>query len=427
MNRFLRFAVVFMACLLLTACASNGIQERVDLTAVGPQDHTQRSAPNSTNSTVTPVDRETIDREVIHSGEIRISATTTEEKQTYRDEQSDVALLQTQIQCTTVSMPDNPAIEQHIAVALAQQQTHTQEEIGVALSTAQADYETYQEEATGDRDDFYGYSYYTIDTIHRLDTAVFSLSTYYSSYLGGTELHHQQTAATFALDTGLRLNLYDILLPEGQERLQIMVQDWFLQRADTFGLASEADCIQAVEQKYGSEALNGQYTDWYLTNNSLVLFFNPYEISPYAASIIKITFTEQELNGLIKPGFLNSEKQNGGNSAIVCLNGALAGPFATVDNVVASTGDCSLEITSNETLYDISLVEVSWVGQEPVEHRVLYAANYLSAENLIVVELASVNELNNLCLRLEADDGSVQYISFRRNLRDGEVYTFSLD
>lgn len=421
MKKILNLTALLILCVLLYGCSDGGIQDQVDLAAVGPQYQAQLAAPDFGGGDSARLESDTA---TAVDGKVRISAVTEKQKWTYSDGRHDVMLLQSQIQRTTVSVPAKPEVEQNIMEVLSTAQVSAEAEVASVLKTAQDDYDAHLTEQNGNPGDYYGFSYYTTDTVHRLDSNILSLSTYYSSYTGGSHPSNRQQSATFSSETGMRLSLQDILLPEGRTRLQDMVLQWLTQRADDYGFYSEEECAMVVNRKYGEAALGNQYTDWYLAGNSLVLFFNPYEIAPYAAGLIKITFSAEELSGLTEPGIFGSHQQtDSGNSVTVCFNGELDGSFSTIDRVVVTEGTSWLEVSCDETLYGVALVQISWVGQDVLEQSVLYAANYLSSEELIIVELASAKELKDLCLRLNSGDGTVRYVYLDEIIKDGEVYT----
>lgn len=428
MERSLNLTVALTVCLLLTGCAGGGVQDKVDLAAVGPQYQEQLAAPDAIMYDAIENDYAQPQNQAATQDEMRVSATVSERKKTYTDEKTQTVLLQTQIQYTTVSVPDVPEIEENLACALSRQQSAAEKEAASFLQNAETDFAAYRAGEFDYSGDFYGYSYYTFDTINRLDTDVFSLSTYYSTYLGGAHPSNWQKSVCFNMETGEQLSLYDVLLPAGREQLENMVLEWLYQRSEEYRLFYDEECVSVVEQKFGSSALKEQLTDWYLTSDSLVVFFNPCEISPYAAGIIKIAFTAQELKGLIRPEFLETRENEVGDASVaVCLNGELDGSFATAEHITASEGDCFLEISGYGVVNDLSLLRISWIGQQHVEQCVLYTTNYLSSDNLITVELASEEELKNLCLQLVSSDGTVRYIYFNKIMRDEEIYVLQFE
>ena len=131
---------------------------------------------------------------------------------------------------------------------------------------------------------------------------------------------------------------------------------------------------------------------------------------------------------LIRPEFLETRENEVGDASVaVCLNGELDGSFATAEHITASEGDCFLEISGYGVVNDLSLLRISWIGQQHVEQCVLYTTNYLSSDNLITVELASEEELKNLCLQLVSSDGTVRYIYFNKIMRDEEIYVLQFE
>ena len=273
--------------------------------------------------------------------------------------------------------------------------------------------------------DFYGYSYYTLDTVTRLDAAVFSMTTYYSSYTGGAHPNNTQAAFNFNVEDGTRLSLGEILLPEGQLVLKSMILDRLQTKASDFGLFDEYESI--VEERFQPSALATQVDYWYFSDTGLVIFFNPYDILPYAAGVVKIEFSYEDLSEFLKAEFipvaLNSDAQAPAPILRFPANTDMEA-YQTVEYVDAATtdSDVTFAMYGSNTVYNLSLSLVDWVEGQPFLRQSVYTANYLSDANLVIVQADVTTDRGNICLQYDPGNGTTQHIYFGLVYEDGSYH-----
>ena len=127
------------------------------------------------------------------------------------------------------------------------------------------------------------------------------------SYTGGAHGNYGYDAHTYNLKTGADLSVVDLVRPD---QLQA-----FYRRVSTKLLAQNRDLLfpETVKDIEGflkqtkstsTEAQVAQFghlTNWYLTNEGIIFFYNPYEIAPYAAGVQEIFMPFSEWRDLAQP------------------------------------------------------------------------------------------------------------------------------
>ena len=147
--------------------------------------------------------------------DFRASATTNTER--ICDTIDDTVLFTKQIQETSLLLPAVTETELQINTVLQERREESDAEAAKLSSLASDTYHTLL--ADDEMLNFYGYSYYTLDAITRLDCIAFSMTTYFSSYTGGAHPNNVQEAFNFSLEDGDRLSLEEVLQPKGTRAL----------------------------------------------------------------------------------------------------------------------------------------------------------------------------------------------------------------
>ena len=164
------------------------------------------------------------------------------------------------------------------------------------------------------------------------------------------------------------MSLGEILLPEGQLVLKSMILDRLQTKASDFGLFDEYESI--VEERFQPSALATQVDYWYFSDTGLVIFFNPYDILPYAAGVVKIEFSYEDLSEFLKSEFipvaLNSDAQAPAPILRFPANTDMEA-YQTVEYVDAATtdSDVTFAMYGSNTVYNLSLSLVDWVEGRP--------------------------------------------------------------
>ncbi len=150
---------------------------------------------------------------------------------------------------------------------------------------------------------FYNVSY--VPT--RIDQRLLSLSVRYESYSGETHPAVVTGSVTYDLNTGKKLILDDILVPDWSgEALAGLICDALAPRADEL----YGDYQYAIEDRFTVNA--GGNTAWYFTSESLVFHFSPYDIAPPFAGIVTAEVPYAQLNGLLKERYFPTQSDTSG-------------------------------------------------------------------------------------------------------------------
>lgn len=343
-----------------------------------------------------------------------ISAVTEESKESIPADNGTV-LFTLQLQSTTVTIPERPEAAAAINTKLHAKQAEERAFANELIATARADYE----QTENPDEHWYGYSYYTTDTITRMDDAVFSLTTYSSSYTGGAHPNNVQEANNFDASSGLELRLSDVIVDEAQPKIEQMILEKLQENAENFGLFDDYESV--ITDKYHDSALEEQTNDWYFSDSGLVFFFNPYEISPYAAGVVKVEFPYAELEHVLVDAYLPEPQEQviGGMMSIRFDSEPDLSLYSNIDQVPVDKEGQTIALSTNAVVYNVNLSLVTWVGNQPIIQRSLYTANRLSAQDLVIVRAYIPDTTPNLCLQFEGGDQVTQTFFISQNETDG--------
>lgn len=419
--------LVFLICAaaILTGCAagdggSSGIQTRIDLAAISPRDSSSYAQGKSNQEAKSAKDQ--WDGETTREAEphVRVSAITGQSLTAYPTESGAGTLFTLQLQETSLAIAQSPSLVDRVNNKLGDRRSLVQAEARSLLELARQEFnslQTAQEEEFA----FYGFSYYTTDTVTRLDETAFSLITYYSSYTGGAHPNNVQEAQNFDITTGMQLSLADVLTPEGEDALESLLLEWLQSREDEYGLFNKAVYVPVVKEKFGCENLEDQLASWYFSAGGLVLFFNPYEITPYAAGVVKVELPYGSLSGLLEQQYFPSRVTGQGRGAFCAGVGEIPQEsFETLEVAqVSEDDDVVLALYGSEPVYDMSVSLVNWVGGQPVSQRTLYATNYFSSENALLIHIASLEDVTQICVRCNPGDGTTSTAYLQESSQDG--------
>lgn len=261
-------------------------------------------------------------------------------------------------------------------------------------------------------DTFYSFSNYQQMGIARHDETVVSLIVLSSLYSGGT--HPNSVQVAYNLDIGNRriLRLEDILTETGAGELGRLVQEGVDEKFSPIdggnGLFDDyADTI-GTSMTYGNMTAY-----WYLNDVGLVVFYNQYELGPYAAGIIKVELPYEALDGILKPEYL--PMQSSGAAGRLALRSSAEG-LHEIPITIEREGE-TLLIGVEGTVYQVQLSEVLWLEDTPIAQQILFSAKSLS-ENDVLEIIGGYND--------ESRSFAIEYIDGRGEgqlvyVHDGEL------
>ena len=227
-------------------------------------------------------------------------------------------------------------------------------------------------------------------------------------YCGGAHPNYVQKAYNFDLKTQRLLTLNDILHPEAGHVLldQILIQ--LEQKLSTFeSIGFFSDYQKIVIDLFAEETLTPY---WYFSDHGLVVYFNCYEIAPYAAGIIKVELPYQILDGILLPEYFPAPRYDE-DAGMILLESREGRNVITVPS---ADNDTYLLVGAIGTVYDVRLFRLdSWANEDtPIAGQMLFSANRLTSSD--VLELP------------ETGDNSMPIYMLTYRIGAGEQYRFTI-
>ena len=246
---------------------------------------------------------------------------------------------------------------------------------------------------------FYSFSNYQQLGVARHDSRVVSLLALNSLYSGGT--HPNSVQVAYNLDIGNRriLRLEDIVTESGAAELARLVQadvdEKFAMIDGGNGLFEDyADTIE-TSMTYGNMTAY-----WYLNDAGLVVFYNQYELGPYAAGIIKVELPYESLEGILLSEYLPPERNDA--CGALALQESVSGGHC-IPITIEREGE-TLLIGVEGTIYQVQLSEILWLEDTPIAQQFLFSAMELGEHDIL--EITGGYTDSNRSFAIEYIDGS---------------------
>lgn len=264
----------------------------------------------------------------------------------------------------------------------------------------------------GDSELFYSYSNYQQLGVARHDDAVVSLLALSSLYSGGTHPNSVQIAYNLDIENRRLLRLEDVITEEGAQALAKLV------RADVDETFTVIDGGNGLFDDYGdtidSSMVYGNMTPyWYLNDTGLVIFYNQYELGPYAAGIIKAELPYGELEGILLPEYHPAPRD--GAPGDLVLRSSTEG-WHLIDVPIEPEGE-TLLVGLDGKVYQVQLSEVLWMNGSPISQELIFSARSLCRND--VLQITGGFDDDNRSFAIEFIDGrGVHHIYY---LHPGEL------
>ena len=286
--------------------------------------------------------------------------------------------------------------------------------IGRDFATDCANLRSYAEDFLANNSDehFYSYSNYQQLGVARHDEAVVSLISLSSLYSGGTHPNSVQVAYNLDIANRRILRLEDIIEESGAPELARMV------REGVDGKFAVIDGGNGLFEDYGDTIDNsmryGNMTPyWYLNDVGLVVFYNQYELGPYAAGIIKVELPYEELEGILLPAFFPAEPS--GEAGDLVLIGERKGHQRIPITLDESEGRMLVGVEG--TVFQVQISEVMWLEDTPISQDIRFSALRLDENDVLEISGGYVDESRSFVI--EFIDGRGEHRIY--HLRDGEL------
>lgn len=227
---------------------------------------------------------------------------------------------------------------------------------------------------------FYSHSNYQQLGIARHDETVVSLICLSSLYSGGSHPNAVQT--TYNLDiSGQRiLKLEDVIHEEKAAELAALVH------ADVDEKFAPIDGGTGLFEDYAatidSSMVYGNMTPyWYLNDTGLVIFYNQYELGPYAAGIITVELTYESLEGILLEEY-HRVPANGVPGDLL-LRGNWEG-WHNIPITIEAEGE-QLLVGVEGRVYQVQLSEVLWLEDTPIGQELIFSAKTLCQNDVLQI------------------------------------------
>ena len=226
---------------------------------------------------------------------------------------------------------------------------------------------------------FYSYSNYQQLGVARHDEAVVSLIELSSLYSGGTHPNSVQIAYNLDIENRRLLRLEDVIAEEAAQTLAELV------RRGVDGKFTFIDGGNGLFEDYGATIDNsmvyGAMTPyWYLNDKGLVIFYNQYELGPYAAGIIKVEVPYEDLKGILNEEYFPPYSGGSGGLRLMEDFEGLHGIPVTIE----AAGQ-TLLVGVEGTVYQVQLSEILWLEDTPIAQELIFSAKSLCQNDVLEI------------------------------------------
>ena len=247
-------------------------------------------------------------------------------------------------------------------------------------------------------DQFYSYSNYQQLGVARHDDAVVSLIALSSLYSGGSHPNSVQVAYNMDISGQRLLRLEDVITEDAAPELARMVlaavDEKFTMIDGGNGLFEDYADIIATSMVYGNMT-----PYWYFNDKGLVIFYNQYELGPYAVGIIKAELPYADLEGILLPDYFPAPGD--GSSGDLCLR--WEGEDGHRIPITLDQEGGSLLVGVIGTVYQVQISEVMWMEDTPIAQDLRFSALSLGENDIL--ELTGVYHDETRSFVIEFVDG----------------------
>ena len=261
-------------------------------------------------------------------------------------------------------------------------------------------------------DGFYSYSNYQQLGVARHDEAVVSLISLSSLYSGGSHPNSVQTAYNLDIENQRLLHLEDVILEEAAPELAKLV------RARVDEKFTMIDGGNGLFEDYGdiidNSMVYGNMTPyWYMNNEGLVIFYNQYELGPYAAGIIKAELPYADLEGILLEEYFPAPGD--GQSGDLCLR--WEGEDGHRIPITLGQEGGKLLVGVIGTVYQVQISEVMWMEDMPIAQELLFSALSLGENDILALSGVCHDETSSFVIEF-TDGRGVQHLY---NIQEGDL------
>lgn len=260
-------------------------------------------------------------------------------------------------------------------------------------------------------DYFYSHSNYQQLGVARHDAALVSLISLSSLYSGGTHPNSVQTAYNLDIENQRLLRLEDVIAESGAAELARLVHAGV---DEIFASLGENALFEDYAATIDTSMVYGNMTPyWYLNDTGLVIFYNQYELGPYAAGIVKVVLPYEKLDGVLLADYFPAEPD--GVPGDLVLRGDWEG-YHRIPITIESDGK-TLLVGVEGQVHQVQLSEVFWLEDTPIAQELLFSAMNLGQND--VLEITGGYTDGTRSFAIEFINGEGEHMIYY--LHDGEL------
>lgn len=159
-------------------------------------------------------------------------------------------------------------------------------------------------------------------------------------------------------------------------------------------------------------------SNWYLNDEGLVVYANPYDIAPYSCGVLMFEIPYSALEEFIDAGFMPVEYE-GENGLVLADDGDKLDrdSINILDTVTVDAEGQSIVLSAEETVYNVRIY---------TESRTLWQRNYLTTGEGVEVKSYIPDTQANIAVRYQLADGTEVIRGISQSGSDGSIILVDL-
>ena len=261
-------------------------------------------------------------------------------------------------------------------------------------------------------DQFYSHSNYQQLGVARHDEAVVSLIVVSSLYSGGSHPNSVQVAHNLDIANQRLLALEDVIVEEGAPALARLVREGVDSKFAVIdgGNGLFEDYVETIDNSMSYGAMTPY---WYFNDVGLVIFYNQYELGPYAAGIIKVELPYDALEGILREEYL--PVLGTGAPGNLVLRGEWEGYRRIPITLDEEAG--VLLVGVEGTIYQVQLSEIQWLEDTPIAVDMRFSALSLGQNDVLEISGGYTDDTRSFVIEFNDGRGEHHIVY----IRDGEL------
>ncbi len=259
-------------------------------------------------------------------------------------------------------------------------------------------------------------SYRCTPSVTRCDTRALSVVFDVSQDIGGLHADFTRISRSYDADSGTLLSLADIA--KNEEQLKTFMKNYVIGLAagDEYKENGESILFDDFETTIGELVDAG--SNWYLNDEGLVFYANPYDIAPYSSGVLLFEIPYSALEEFLSVELAPVDYE-GENGMILADNGFTVDrdSLKILDTVTVDAEGQSVVLSAEETVYNVRVY---------TESRTLWQRNYLTSGEGVEVISYIPDVMPNIAVRYELADGTEVVRGIYQSGKDGSILLVDL-